>query len=311
LLIPLVAVAAPALAAVTTAVRQAESAVRVRPERRNVINDADARTLAGACDASWEAVSVAAPDGLILRAWLFQPTGWNGHAVLALHGFTDSRRGMLDHARLLLEDGFAVLAPDSRGHGSSDGDVVSFGVREKFDVPAWGDWLCVRFGLERYYAIGASMGAAVLLQALPIDTRIAAAVADSSFTRFEVIAYERFAGRMGVAPAIARTLLRPVVSTGWRYIRARYGLDLRETRPIDDARRARCPLLFVHGEDDPSIPVRHSRELHQAAAPGSELWTVPGAGHAESVRVDPVAYRQRMAALFRSSEFWQKQANLV
>lgn len=43
----------------------------------------------------------------------------------------------------------------------------------------------------------------------------------------------------------------------------------------------RTPLLVVHGDRDPYFPLDHPRAL-AAAAEGSELWIVPGMGHAEN-----------------------------
>ncbi|MEZ5354425.1 MAG: alpha/beta fold hydrolase [Bryobacteraceae bacterium] len=290
--------AATAAAVAAVAVRQAESAIRVRPERRRVVDDAEAGAMATAMSAEWEPATVESADGLSLRGWFFLPRAWNGRAVLALHGFTDSRRGMLYHVRMLLRAGFAVLAPDSRGHGSSEGELVSFGIHESRDVPLWGDWLLARLGLDRYCALGASMGAAVLLQCLPEEPRIEALVADAPFSRFDDVAYERFAGRAGVTPTIARTLLRPIVSTAWRYIRLRYGIDLRLVRPIEAMRRATKPVLLIHGSGDPAIPTRHSLELHQANPSHSQLWVVEGARHVDAVRVEPGEYERRVISVF-------------
>ncbi|MEZ5401268.1 MAG: alpha/beta fold hydrolase [Bryobacteraceae bacterium] len=289
--------ASAAAAAVSLAVHQAESAVRVRDGRRGAPPRDLADSVAGAT-AGWEAVDAASSDGLRLRAWLFRPRHWNGRAAIVLHGFTGSRLSVLDQARLLVEAGFAVLAPDSRGHGESGGAIVSFGIHEQHDLRLWGDFLCGRLRVGRYSVLGESMGAAVALQTLASDERIDAAVADAPFALFEDVAVERFADRIGVPPVFARTALRPVLLTAWNYIRLRYGIDLRQARPIDAMSRTSKPVLLIHGSADPSISPRHSERLHAANPAASRLWIVPGAGHAESVKADPRGYRDRVLAAF-------------
>jgi hypothetical protein len=57
-----------------------------------------------------------------------------------------TRAGMLAHAGYLLADGFTVLIPDSRGHGSSGGDIIAYGTREASDVHVWADWFVLQSG---------------------------------------------------------------------------------------------------------------------------------------------------------------------
>ncbi|MGX1886413.1 alpha/beta fold hydrolase [Streptomyces sp. NPDC055287] len=50
------------------------------------------------------------------------------------------------------------------------------------------------------------------------------------------------------------------------------------------------PLLVVHGDRDPYFPLDHPRAL-AAAADGSELWIVPGMGHAENAAEETLLTR--------------------
>ncbi|MBM3795120.1 MAG: alpha/beta hydrolase [Acidobacteria bacterium] len=178
------------------AVWLAERNIRVRAKRRFVANHDAARE---ATDAEVERVEVRAMDGTPLRAWLLHnPEKWSGRAALVLHGFVDTRAAMLQHAAMLLRQGFAVLAPDSRGHGESGGREVTFGLRESADVRTWGDWLCTRLGVESFVGLGQSMGACVLLHALPIEARLEAVIAEFPFTSFSSAAYDKLADRYGL-----------------------------------------------------------------------------------------------------------------
>lgn len=284
--------------AIAAAVWIAERNIKVRARRRT---PADAQ-LAGQAAASVEPVEVAARDGVRLSAWLLHPEVWRGEAALVLHGFVDNRAAMLEHARMLLRHGYAVLAPDSRGHGESGGDTVSFGVREAGDVSAWGDWLCERLGVDAFVGLGQSMGAAVLLHALPGERRLECVVAESSFTSFREAAYDRLAGRARVPRWLAHSLFRPVGELAFLYVRWRYGFNLHQAHPLDGLRRlaGRRPVFLIHGTEDEAICAQHSRRLHTAASGAAEYWEVRGAGHTEPIRIAAAEYERRVIAWLTS-----------
>ncbi|MFN7925676.1 MAG: alpha/beta fold hydrolase [Bryobacteraceae bacterium] len=276
------------------AIRQSESILHVWPRRRLVVRTEAADEIG----THWEPAETKSRDGLTLRGWLFYPSQWNGKAAVALHGFADSRMGMLPHASLLVKNGFAALLPDSRGHGVSDGNLVTFGLREAADVSAWGDYLKSRLGVDRFYAIGNSMGAGVLLTALSTESRIAAAIIECGYTSFADVAKDKLARRLHLPAWSARTLLFPVALTAFAYARLRYGVAMWRVRPLDHARDACVPMLLIHGTADEDIPHRHSRELHRANPRWAGLWEVEGMGHVEAASAVAGEYERRLLAQF-------------
>jgi alpha-beta hydrolase superfamily lysophospholipase len=57
--------------------------------------------------------------------WLI-PSKSNGNCVPVLHGIADSRAGSIGFAPMFLNEGYAVLLPDSRAHGASGGQLVTY-----------------------------------------------------------------------------------------------------------------------------------------------------------------------------------------
>lgn len=251
-----------------------------------------AAQLAAAGDAHWQSTEIQAADGIPLSAWWLVPAQWNGSAVLLLHGVADTRPGMSERARFLLRGGYAVLMPDSRGHGASGGDMITYGVREAGDVHRWVAWAAARS--QRVFAIGRSMGAGILLQALPGETRLRAVIAECPFANFADIADYRVA-QVTRAPWWAAG---PFASAAFTYTRWHYDVDLRRASPEEAIRHTRTPVLLIHGDRDTNIPPSHSERLHRAN-PATQLWIVPGAGHVESVAVNPAEYEQRVLKFFR------------
>ena len=101
-----------------------------------------------------------------------------------LHGIVDSRAGSIGFAPMFLNEGYAVLLPDSRAHGASEGQFVTYGLLEKYDVIAWADWM-KGTGCHSLYGFGESLGASILIQAAAVKPAFAAIVAESPYADLE------------------------------------------------------------------------------------------------------------------------------
>ncbi|MBS1856591.1 MAG: alpha/beta fold hydrolase, partial [Acidobacteria bacterium] len=221
----------------------AENALHVPDHTRSPLLYAQAFARQAGAGISAEEAQAIAPGGVRLAGWLFTPAHPNGAAAIVLHGIGDTRTGVLGQARFLLAAGYAVLTPDSRGHGASGGELTTYGVREAADIHAWADLLMSRPGIERLYGLGQSMGAAILIESLAREPRFRALAADCPFATFEEIAGDRLAqhGSPG------RLISWPLIEFGMVYARIRYGVDLRRASPEDALRRSRTPVLLIHG----------------------------------------------------------------
>ncbi len=272
----------------------------LHPARRALTDD-DAASFERALQAAHVEMrdsSIAAADGAILRAWLLRPPLPNGDAVVVLHGLGDNRLGMLGYARLFLAHGFTVLLPDARAQGLSGGELATYGLLEQQDIHRWTDFLSEAAHPRCIYGMGESMGAAQLLQSLQGESRFCAVVAESPFSSFREIAYDRMGQPFQVGPWLGRTLLRPLVDIAFLRARWKYGLRMADISPESAVAHSRVPVLLVHGQIDSNIPVRHSRAIH-AGAPHTVLWEVPGADHCGALSADPGEFENRVIRWFR------------
>ena len=159
-------------------------------------------------DSDLEDVSITTPDVITLRAWTIHPHRSNGDAVILLHGLGDNRMGMTGYAQLLLAHGFSVLLPDARAHGASGGDLATYGLLERDDIRQWFGFLA-HVRPRCIFGFAESMGAAQLLQSLTVESRFCALAAESSFSTFREIAYDRMGQPFHLGPWFGRTLFRP------------------------------------------------------------------------------------------------------
>ena len=259
-------------------------------------------------NADFRDVSITASDSALLRGWMVRPRQGNGEAVLLLHGLADNRLGMSGYARLLLAHGFTVLLPDARAHGASGGELATFGLLERYDIRQWADFLRERSGAECVYALGESMGAAQLLQSLETGAQFCAVIAESSFSSFREIAYDRMGQPFHSGPWVGRTILRPLVEVAFLRARWKFKVNMQQVSPEDAVSRAHIPVLLIHGQVDSNIPIRHSQQIH-ASAPQTALWEVPGADHCGAITAAPEEFEGRMLAWFSSGSQPLKRAS--
>lgn len=256
-----------------------------------------ARRIAAVNRAQFSEVSVEAADHAVLRAWSIVPAAGNGDAVLLLHGQADNRAGMLGPAAMLLRHGYSVLLPDARGHGASGGDLATYGVLERDDIRRWFDWLAQTQHPRCIDGVGDSMGAAELLQSLIVEHGFCAVAAESSFSSFREVAYDRMGQQFHTGPWLGRTLLRPAVDLGLVYARLKYNINLAHASPLNAIAGTTTPVLLIHGLADDNIPPRHSEQMKLSNV-SAQLWESARAGHCGASGADPAGYETRVITWF-------------
>jgi pimeloyl-ACP methyl ester carboxylesterase len=135
----------------------------------------------------YEDVYAESRDGLRLLAKLYLNPQSSGDTILLAHGYKSTpERDFSCGCAFYFSQGFNVLLIDQRAHGDSEGDYICFGVKERYDVVNWAQWMVERFGPDKKYVIGGmSMGCTTVLlaAALPeLPPEIRGVVADCGFT---------------------------------------------------------------------------------------------------------------------------------
>ncbi len=240
--------------------------------------------------------TVRANDGVELRGWKVVPPSANGDWVLLFHGVSDNRTGDLGHAEFLLRHGYSVVMMDSRAHGKSDGDMASYGWKERYDTVAITDALYAGEKVRHLYAHGVSMGAAIALQSAAVEPRIAAVSAEDPFANFCEVSYD-YAG-LDVSPILGQTLFRPASIFAMRAVARAGGFDPDEVSPEKAVAQRPFPVLLICGTNDRRIPCRHAEQIYKAAIGPKELWIVQDAGHASALGQAPAEYENRVVSFF-------------
>jgi uncharacterized protein len=291
------------LVSLTVAIFMAE--LTLHPMRLPMPDQARVETMFAPYGAKLIPVKIRAADGVELRGWYSVPEQQNGQAVILLHGIGDNRGGVAGYGETFLREGYRILLPDSRAHGESGGNVATYGLLESDDIHRWVSWL-YQEGANCVDGFGESMGAALILESLHSEPRFCAVVADSAFSNFRSVAYDREgyfvgAGRWGMERIVGRTIGLLPAQLALLYARWRYGVDLRRANPVDAVRSSAVPLLLIHGDEDINILPWHSRALAEADPAYAKLWMVPGAGHCGAVGVAPGEFWSRVLSFFKQN----------
>ncbi len=239
-----------------------------------------------------EPVCFPSRDGLMLGGYWIPAEPRRGTVIL-LPGQGGSFDSDLVHAPDLIRHGYDVLLFDFRGHGHSQGTYVSWGYYEWLDLLGALDFLKGR-GVVEVGLLGFSMGAAVAIRAASEAEGVAAIVSDGCYADL-IGAISGWAAARGLrgkpVELFARLVLRMV---DWRL-----GCQVEEASPIRWVGRVSPrPILFIHGERDPFVPLDDFFLLWHTARAPKERWVVPGAGHREADKLYPAAYRQRVLSFF-------------
>jgi len=236
-----------------------------------------------------EKISVTTPDGYRLTAAVFPPAEGddNGDWVLLLHGYTGWKEELYPIACQYAQRGYCALVPDMRCSGESEGDFIGMGWTDRLDNELWLSEILSRSPDARIVIHGQSMGAAcaLMMSGEELPSQVRAIISDSAYTD----AYSMFAKEMKDwfnLPSF------PILDSMNLVLQLRGGYDLKEASALESVKRAKVPLLIIHGEEDDMVPVSMAYELCGAAseAASAQLLVVPGAGHTQAVDKDPELY---------------------
>jgi pimeloyl-ACP methyl ester carboxylesterase len=213
-------------------------------------------------------------DGITLNGWQCRAVAERRATLIYLHGISDNRASSVGIISRFTKRGFDVIAYDSRGHGTSGGDVCTYGYLEKRDLQR----LIAALEPGPVVLLGSSLGAAVALQAAVQQPRVTAIVAAEVFSDLHTVARDR------VSALLPDWFIRRTFHQAGR----RGHFDALAVSPQDAARRLHIPVFLIHGAEDVDTPPEHSRRVYAALQGPKRLFMVERVGHSRSLSVPAV-----------------------
>jgi uncharacterized protein len=176
-----------------------------------------------------------------------------GHAViLYFPGNGDFLAGNAGRFRAMTSDGTGLVALSYRGYAGSSGSPSERGILQ--DAAAAYAFTTARYPADRIVLWGFSLGSGVAV-ALAAERPIGKLILEAPYTSTVDVARSLFP----IAPV---SLL----------MRDQFHSDQRISR-------VRAPLLIMHGDSDPAIPIAFGERLFQFAHEPKQFVRFPGGGH--------------------------------
>lgn len=237
-----------------------------------------------------EQVWIESYDGLKLCANYYE--GIPGAPIeIMFHGYRGSaERDLCGGIQRAFALGRNVLLVDQRCGGNSEGNVITFGIRERHDCMKWIDYVIGRFGSDvQIILAGVSMGAATVLMTADMDLpkNVVGIVGDCGYTSPKDIICRVIETEMHLLPKLAYPFVKLAA-------RLYGGFDLEECSPLEAVKNAKVPIFFAHGEADNFVPCEMTLRMHEACTSEKGLLTVPGAAHGLSYPAAPEKYLQAL-----------------
>lgn len=232
-----------------------------------------------------ESLCITSYDGLPLTGVYYEL--FPGAPIeIMFHGYRGSaNRDLCGGVQRCYKLGRNALLVNQRGHGKSGSNVITFGIKERFDVKAWAEYAYQRFGNKVPLLItGISMGASTVLMAssLPLPPTVVGVIADCGYSS---------------AKEIIQTVIKKMHLPVWLfYPFVKMGAMIfgkfnpEETSPKQEVANSKLPILFIHGAADDFVPCEMSKINQRACTAISGLEVFENAGHGMSYLLDPDRY---------------------
>lgn len=238
-------------------------------------------------------------DGLMLHA-LYLPAVNAKRYVILCHGYKGSGFGDFAYtARFLHEHNCSLLFIDQRCCGESQGEYITFGAMEQYDVQKWAYYIARKNRKKLpIYLYGESMGAASVLMASGhrLPNEVKGLIADCGFRSMKGQVQDMAANWFHLH-WIGLLLFRLNL-----FCKLFAGFGMKNADTAEAMRKNKRPVLFFHGEKDTYVDPKNSRINHHLCRAPKELVVVPEARHLCSAYEKPEMYRRKLLEFFEEND---------
>lgn len=233
-------------------------------------------------------------DGLKLHARYYECQKGAPMEIL-FHGYRgDAERDLSNGIERCFKLNRNALIVDQRGSGESEGNVITFGIKERKDCLTWINFAIKEFGNNVEIIItGISMGAATVMMASSMDLpkNVIGTLADCGYSSPKDI-IKKVIKQIHLPTFI----FYPLIKLGAKLFGK---FNLEEYSPYESVQKSKVPIIFIHGNVDNFVPCYMSEKLYKVCNTRKELVIIPEAGHGLAYLVEPEMYLTALENFFK------------
>lgn len=230
-------------------------------------------------------------DKLKLHGYFIRAKKSTKKIVIIVHGYSGNAFEMSSYAKFFHEDlNYNILLVDNRGHGKSEGNYIGFGWKDRLDLVKWINYMIDKMGETCEITLfGVSMGGATVLMTSGEDlpSNVKAIISDCAYTSAkDELSFQM--KRMYKLPPF------PLINTTSLLTKIKNGYSFKEASALNQVRKSKTPILFIHGDADAFVPLSMLYELYDNCKSEKELFIVKNAMHAKSHKEDKKNYENKI-----------------
>ncbi len=258
-------------------------------------------------DLSWfdkqksESMFIQSKDGLKLKGNFFRQSNSNNLAIIC-HGYGADWREMMNYAKYFYDKNFSLLLPEMRAHGESEGKTIGMGWPDRLDIKKWIEKMLETNSNFQIVLFGLSMGASTVCMTVgeELPPNVVCAIADCGYAN----AYDQFEF---VSRRMKFVLAKFVMKIYNNFLKVFFKIDLKKINAEKQLKKAKIPMLFIHGDADNFVPYENMKKLYDAHPLKQHKYkfTVKGAEHAMSYPINEKEYKKQLDN-FLNKEFYKK-----
>lgn len=207
--------------------------------------------------------------------------------IIITHGYFSKAEHLMPYAIELIKN-HNLLLIELRGHGKSEGKYIDFGIKSRYDILNWINYINYSYNNPKIGLYGLSMGASSVMMttSFTLPKNIKFIIEDSGFTSArEELQYQ--------LKKVFHFPTFPTLMLANSYIKMKHGFTINDGSAINALRYNKVPILFIHGDDDKLVPTYMANKLYEANAGIKDKLIIKNAGH--------------IGSMFKSKEeYWDK-----
>jgi uncharacterized protein len=235
----------------------------------------------------YDTVVLNTKKGKKIDAWYGMPDSAAKGTVILFHGITTTRSALVDETNEFRYMGYNVLMVDFRGHGNSEGNTTTIGVRESEEVKLAFEYIKSK-GEKNIYLYGTSMGAVALAKAIwEYGLQPAGVIMEMPFLSLQT--YLKAKARLLGFPA------QPFAFFTSFWIGAERGFNGFKHKTTRYVKKITCPVLLQWGTLDNFVLPAELQKIYAATASANKKLVIyEGAQHESFLRKDPEKWRMEI-----------------